>query len=258
VPRTTSTIERYTDRVAERLRGVLGNDLMGVYLHGSLVLGDFAGARSDVDAVAVATRPVSRAEKRELGERLSQRSLRCPADGLELHLLRERALVPVKAPPFELHLRTSAHGKPDRVIDGEGRAGDPDLVMHFAVLREHGEAVIGPRPDRVFPAVPRPLLLAALLHELRWSRQNAVPSYQVLNACRAWRYVDEGLICSKTAGAEWARERLDDASAIDHALGHRRQLTDTHPHPRAAAALVSGVERRLREALGAAAPASLG
>jgi hypothetical protein len=251
----TSTIEEYTAQIAERLGTVVGNDLVGVYLHGSIVLGDFSMMRSDVDVVAVARRSLSGDEKREVGERLSQRSLPCPAGGLEFHLLRHD-LVAADAAPFELHLSTSTKGDPDRVGDGQGRAGDPDLALHFAVLRKRGKAVVGPSPDRVFPTVPRPLLLRALLRELAWAAQNASPSYQVLNACRAWRYADEGRICSKTAAGEWARERVEDTSGIDQALRHRRGLTETHPDPRAAAALLRGVNATLQEALRTAPLAS--
>jgi hypothetical protein len=73
------------------------------------------------------------------------------------------------------------------VVDGEGHGGDSDLVMHFAVLREHGRALLGQLPEELFPVVPRPLLLNAILGELEWARQQASPSYLVLNACRAWR-----------------------------------------------------------------------
>jgi hypothetical protein len=120
-----SRIEGYTGAIAERLRNMLRADLVGVYLHGSLVLGDFSEARSDVDAVSVVTRALSREEKREIGERLSQRSLPCPAGGLEFHVLRKEALVPAEAPPFELHVSTSAHGEAERVVDGRSRGGTP-------------------------------------------------------------------------------------------------------------------------------------
>ena len=74
--------------------------------------------------------------------------------------------MPVEAPRFELHVSTSTEGEPERVVDGEGHRGDPDLVMHFAVLHEHGRPVVGPPPAELFPAVSRPLLLKAFLDEL--------------------------------------------------------------------------------------------
>lgn len=224
-------VETYVGEVTQRLKEVLGADLVGVYLHGSAVLGDFSEGRSDVDVIAVSARRLSSKEKEAIAERLSQSSLPCPAGGLEFHVLHRDEIALSGAPRFELHLATSTDRRPDRVVDGEGHRGDPDLVMHFAVLHEHGCALVGPAPDSVFPAIPRPMLLDAFQGELEWARENASPSYQVLNACRAWRYVDEGVLCSKTVGGEWARERVDDPSTIDVALRHRRGLSDAHPNP---------------------------
>lgn len=72
-------VEPYIQALVERLRQVISADLVGVYLHGSLVLGDFLPRRSDVDAVAVTRRSPSREKKRALSQLLSQRSLPCPA-----------------------------------------------------------------------------------------------------------------------------------------------------------------------------------
>lgn len=240
-------VERYLRAVVEQLRQMLGTDLVGVYLHGSLVLGDFSPKRSDVDAVAVAARSLSREEKRQLAELLSQRSLPCPASGLEFHLLRVDSLVIVESPPFDLHISTSTRGEPERVVDGEGHPGDSDLLMHFAVLHERGRALLGPPPAELFPAAPRPLLLNAFLGELTWAREHASPSYLVLNACRAWRYTEEDVVGSKTAGAEWARTRVADPMPIEAALRHRRGIAYEHPDPEAASAFATEVEQRLRD-----------
>lgn len=252
-----STVETYVEEVTERLKELLGADLVGHYLHGSVVLGDFAEGRSDVDVVAVSSRPLSPGEKKAIAERLSQGALPCPATGLEFHVLWRREIAPREAPPFELHLSTSTDGRPDRVVDGHGHPGDPDLVMHFAVLRDHGRAVLGPAADKVFPVISRGMLLQAFRGELAWAKENASPSYQVLNACRALRYLDEGSLCSKTAGGEWARGRVNEPSTIDAALRHRRGLTDAHPDPEAACAFLLGALQRLERSAAAYEPASI-
>lgn len=244
-----STVETYVEEVSERLKELLGADLVGVYLHGSVVLGDFSEGRSDVDVVAVSSRPLSPEEKKAIAERLSQGALPCPATSLEFHVLWRRDITPRRAPQFELHLNTSTAGGPDRVVDGHGHPGDPDLVMHVAVLRDHGRALLGPAADKVFPRISRSMLLQAFRRELEWAKENASPSYQVLNACRAWRYLDEGLLSSKTAGGEWARERVSEPSTIDAALSHRRGRTDAHPDPEAACAFLLGTLRRLERSV---------
>jgi 8-oxo-dGTP pyrophosphatase MutT (NUDIX family) len=246
-------VETYLEEITERLRDTLGAALTGVYLHGSAVLGDFSQSRSDIDVIAVSARPLSAHEKTWLARRLSQSALPCPATSLEFHVVHRDDTAARAAPPFQLHVATSTDGRPDRVVDGSGRPGDPDLVMHFAVLHEHGRALLGPPAERVFPAIPREMLLDALCTELAWARENASPSDQVLNACRAWRYVDEGVLGSKTAGGEWARERVDDLSLIDAALRHRKGLTDSHPDPDAARVVLLDALQSLETRTGAAA-----
>jgi streptomycin 3"-adenylyltransferase len=232
-------VETYVEEVTKRLSEALDLALVGAYLHGSAALGDFSESRSDIDVLAVSTRRLSAREKTSLAERLAQRALPCPATGLELHVVCRDGIGIRDAPRFDFHLATSTDGRPDRTVDGEGHPGDPDLVMHFAVLHEHGRALLGPAPATVFPAIPREMLLAAFRGELQWATKNGSPSYQVLNACRAWRFADEGVLSSKTAGAEWARGRVDDPSPIDAALRHRRGLTDEHPEPNAARELLA-------------------
>ena len=237
----------YVESVSDRLENVLGANLVGLYLHGSAALGDFSQARSDVDLLAVASHPVTREEKQHIAEELSSAALPCPASGLEFHLVTRASLeTPTQQPPFEIHVATQS-GEPDKVVDGNNREGDPDLVMHFAVLHEYGVPLRGPAPKKLFPPIPREWLLKAFADELRWAEVNASPAYQVLNACRAWRFVEEDAICSKTEGAEWARQRLADPAVIDQALQHRRGTTDAYPDEERTKSLLDEVQERLAD-----------
>jgi hypothetical protein len=151
------------------------------------------------------------------------------------------------APTFELHVATNTKAGTERCIDGTGRAGDTDLVMHYAVLRLRGVALFGPKPAEIFHEVHRDHFVDALRGELEWAVTSASPSYQVLNAARAWRFLEDNMICSKTEGGEWARARHD-PSVIDAALGHRRGNTDAQPNHAEAVEFVSEIERRLAAA----------
>jgi streptomycin 3"-adenylyltransferase len=117
--------------------------------------------------------------------------------------------------------------------------------MHFAVLREHGRALVGPPPATIFPPVPRATLLRGFAGELRWAEEHAPPSYQVLNACRALRFLEEGVLSSKLAGAEWARSRGLQPALVDAAARHRRGVTEDQPSAEPAAELLREVRRRL-------------
>jgi Domain of unknown function (DUF4111)/Nucleotidyltransferase domain len=229
-------IDAYLADLTQRFEDVLGEGLVGVYVHGSLALGDFSPERSDVDVVAVVGRPLSPSEK----EVIAEVARSCPATGgLELHVVHECTITAVEAPHFELHVSG------ERVVDGSGHPGDTDLPMHFAVLHEHGRALVGPPPATLFPPIPRALLLRGFASELRWAEDHASPSYQVLNACRALRFLEEGILCSKLEGAEWARSRGLHAALVDAAIGHRRGVTAAQLNAERATELLREVRRRL-------------
>jgi hypothetical protein len=247
----------YIDAVAARLAAILGRRLVGVYLHGSAVLGGFSRARSDLDLLAVTTTVLTEASHRHIVATLSPQALPCPAVGLELSVVtRASALAPVPAPPFELHLAT---GPGVRVVDGRNHPGDPDLLLHFAVCRDHGRRIgAGPPPAAVFAPIPRSWLLLGLERELQWAQQHATAEYQVLNACRAWRFAEQGVWCSKLDGGRWARDRVEDPAVVELAIARQQggalvELPD--PDPGAVNALVQQTLRRLRHARNPSSPA---
>ena len=180
---------------------VLGDDLVGVYAHGSLMLGGWRAERSDIDVLVVVERALTAAEQSALAAAWSSEALPCPAVGLELSVvLRSVAAHPDARPAFELHVTTAPSDA--KVVDGHGHPGDLDLVLHFAVCHALGH--------EVFAEVPRPLVLAQVADELTWAVEHAAPAeYAVLNACRAWRYAVDGTLVSKIDGGRWAEQRLD-------------------------------------------------
>ena len=220
-------LEAYPAAVAGGLARVLGPALVGVYLHGSAALGGWSATHSDIDLLGVVARPLARRVKRVISARLNHPSLVCPARaGLELSLVTAAvAADPPRRPPFELHVST---GPSPQTHLGGPAAADPDLLLHFAVCRRAGVAVAGPDPLQVFAEPPRAWLLERAAAELRWAVRHGNFAYRVLNACRAWRYLEDDVLGSKVDGGRWARARLADPASGQEAA----------PHAPAAAALV--------------------
>jgi predicted nucleotidyltransferase len=254
-------MQSYLDRVVSTLGDHLGSELLGVYLHGSLAMGAFHPGRSDLDVLAVCAEPLPGERRLELGRALS--SIPGPGD-LEFSLVTETAARSSSAPPpFEVHV---THEKPF-VVDGSDRRGDPDLVVHFAMVRARGRALIGPEPDQIFPEPDRAALIRAFLSDLRWAREQgaveweghdmpelASMAYRVLNAARSWRYLETGDLGSKTEGAEWLQRRNRDPTIhqlLDAALAYQRGETPERPDGEAVDAFVDRVEHMLRGAIAA-------
>ncbi|MEU9320474.1 aminoglycoside adenylyltransferase domain-containing protein [Streptomyces sp. NPDC048295] len=220
--------------VAE-VSGVLSEmrpDLIGVYLHGSAVLGGFDADRSDVDVLAVVAEQGTERDQLALGDAVVETTSRCPGTGLEMSVITAAAAADIGSCPFEVHVRTTATGA--AVIPGAGHAGDADLILHCAVCRDHALAVWGPPAYEVFAPVPRDRVRAAMVSELRWALDHASATYAVLNACRALRFAADGRLCSKLDGGRWYQDRYGNDAVVTAAIAHQR---DGLPGPTAPAAI---------------------
>jgi streptomycin 3"-adenylyltransferase len=201
------------------LHDVLGDDLVGVYLHGSLVLGCFNPARSDVDVLAVTDRRMSREDMARLVPILLESSgdwdpgLPRP---LEISFLPRAALHPWRHPtPYDLHFgetwRPAFETGLDEVLPGQTEP-DPDLAAHITVLHAHGVVLYGAPIADVFPAVPRKDYVDSLARDFAWCRDegHTAARYAILSMTRVWATLATGEIHSKDSGAAWAAERVPD------------------------------------------------
>src|SRR5919201_5048322 len=99
--------EGYLREVRKRTRSILGDDLVGIYVHGSAATGAFIATRSDVDVLVVTRSEISPEAKAALATSLAETALRCPGVGLELSVVTAAsARTQSDAPAFELHIAT--------------------------------------------------------------------------------------------------------------------------------------------------------
>jgi hypothetical protein len=213
--------KEYVVEVARTIKQNLSSDLQAAYLLGSAALGDYVPATSDLDIVGITTGPLSAEQKESLAYALSIERLPCPARRLEFVVYSERtAAHPQSRPPFELNFNTGR--------DTEDHASfDPSeepafwFVLDLAIARDHAAVLLGPPPTDVFGPVPRSWVIEALVESLLWHRDNAPNEHIVLSACRARRFVQEGVWSSKTDAATWVISRAAHPRLIQMALDHR-------------------------------------
>lgn len=191
-------------RLAQTL-AALPAPLVGVYLHGSAVLGGWTASRSDVDVIVVVADGSGAAAEAALRAALLQAATECPGAGLECSVVtRGAAATPVEPWPFVLHVASTGGGA--RCMEGSSIPGDPDLLMHYLVAREHGWAEAGPPAAEVFGAPPRATVLRYLHGELAWGLEHGTEPYAVLTALRAVAYARDGLVLSKVDAGRRALE----------------------------------------------------
>ena len=159
------------DGVVALVRDVLGEDVVGAYLHGSSVLGGL-GPRSDVDVLVVSRRPTTRAEKRRLVD--GMRTLSIPpgrlADGrpLELTIAVHSDIRPWRFPPR----RDFQYGDWWRAefeageLEPSGSPDDPDLAILITIAVMGDAPLLGPPPADVFDPVTAADLEQAMLSSI--------------------------------------------------------------------------------------------
>jgi Domain of unknown function (DUF4111) len=194
----------YLHELVERLRGVLGRNLVGVYAGGSYALEDYERGRSDLDVAAVVATPLTAATKAEVVAAVRHEALPCPARGLELVVYTAAAAgARATRAAFELNLNTGAT-MPFRADTEPVRGELHWFAIDRSILQSRGIALAGRPAQDVFASPPASALRPILADALHWYREGGRPHDAVLNACRSLRFADEGVWSSKTAAARWA------------------------------------------------------
>jgi streptomycin 3"-adenylyltransferase len=212
----SKVIQSEVNTLTTEFQRLLKENLIGVYLHGSLALGGFKPERSDIDLLVVVGQKMAVEVKKEIVELLLRVS-RFPRP-VEISFLVEKDIFPYRNPlPYDLHYSEKWREQLQQDVRGEGWKHwddqpkyDPDLVAHLTILHQNGIVLYGKPIAETLPVVPEHDFRNALLMDLRDAIKNPLhnPIHFVLNACRDEAYFREGTILSKDAGAEWALVNL--------------------------------------------------
>jgi predicted nucleotidyltransferase len=199
-----------------RLLRRFGEELIGLYLYGSLVLGDFDPDRSDIDLLAAFRSAVGERELPMLETLHAEFARSYPAwdDRIEV------AYVPTSGlRTFKSHASTLAIISPDEPLHLQeiGREG----LIHYYLVRDHGIPLIGPPPQTLIDEISLDEFLDAVRAYLARWRKPMAPSatrgpqrYVVLTMCRGLYSLSHGRQTSKKHAALWAQNEFPEWAPI--------------------------------------------
>jgi predicted nucleotidyltransferase len=196
-------------RVVAIVEDVLGDDVVGAYLHGSAVLGGLR-PRSDLDVMVVSRRRTTRREKRRLAARLLAVSGR--PRSVELTIVVQDEIRPWRYPPrMDFQYGDWWRGEFERgEVEPWPSPTNPDLASLIRMVLLSDAPLLGPRPAEMFEPVPRRDYVDALargidelLRDIESDTRNVV-----LTLARIWSSIETDEVRSKDAAADWALPRL--------------------------------------------------
>jgi|SRR5450755_385017 predicted nucleotidyltransferase len=222
-PQVTKTIKVEMQTLETELRSLLGENLLGIYLHGSLAQGGFQPARSDIDILVVSEQSIEPAVQRAIVEMLLRLS-KAPIP-LDIYFLAKSAIFPFQQPlPYDLHYNERLRERYQALLrrdewQNELDQRDPMLSIYLAVLHAHGITLAGKPIAEMLPVVPEQILRESLITATLLARDERMQDLVsfVLNACRTLAYLREGTLISKDEGGVWGEAHLPEQySALIH------------------------------------------
>ena len=193
-----------------RSKDILKENLTGIYLHGSAVMGCYNPKKSDLDLIVVVNNSMTDPEKKEIMDMVVDLNAKGPAKGIEMSIVKREVCKPFVYPtPFELHFSVMHLGwykdSPDDYISKMNGA-DSDLAAHFTIIKKRGKCLCGEPIDDVFAEVPQADYMDSIKDDIAEAEDDIIDNtmYITLNLARVLAYKKEEKVLSKKEGGEWA------------------------------------------------------
>ena len=209
-----NVLHTITKQFVTKSKQILGNNLVGIYLHGSAAMGGFNAEKSDIDLLVVVHNNLSDEEKLLYMDMVVELNALAPSKGIEMSIVKKAVCRPLVYPtPFELHFSIAHlewYRRDSRDYISKMNGTDKDLAAHMMILYHRGLCVYGEQIGDVFEEVDRETYFDSIWYDIEHAEDDILenPVYMILNLCRVWAYKQEGLILSKEEGGSWGLEHV--------------------------------------------------
>ncbi len=220
-PTPFADINELLELLLSGMQKILGEKLIGLYLYGSLVTGDFDKESSDIDLLTALSSGIDDRDFKHLQKMHNDFANKHKQwdDRIEVCYISVAALRTVKS-------RTS---KVANISPGEPfhrKEARKDWLIDWYVVREKGITLFGPSPKTIIEPISKDEFMQAIrAHAKAWGKwiydmhNRKSQAYAILTMCRALYTCKIGEQVSKKQAALWAQKEFPEwASLIQNAL----------------------------------------
>lgn len=228
-PTAYADINQLLELLLSGIQKILGEKLIGLYLYGSLVIGDFDTTISDIDLVAALASDLDDKEFEALQKmhvdfahqhkEWNDRIEVCYISLAALHTVKTRTSQVANISPGEpFHKR-------ETILE---------WLADWYIVREKSITLYGPEPKTIIEPISKDEFIEAIrTHTKAWDEwihdmySRKSQAYAILTMCRALYTLKYGEQVSKKQAALWAEKEFPEwASLIEHALLWREAWRD--------------------------------
>jgi streptomycin 3"-adenylyltransferase len=201
--------------IKEAYQDILKDNLVGIYVHGSIAFNCFNWDKSDIDFIVVVKEKLTVAEKLQVMKVTAALNESAPLKGLEMSIVLEEVCSNFQYPtPFELHfsnMHIEWYKNDPKDYCEKMNGTDADLAAHFTIIKKVGIAIYGQPIEGVFAAVPKEYYIDSIKADIEDAKSAIMdnPMYMVLTLCRVAAYTGYELVLSKEEGGKWALNSLE-------------------------------------------------
>jgi len=191
------------------LHSILQDNLVGIYLYGSLAMGGFNPKTSDIDVIFVVKERLPREKSRRIIEYL--KGICSPERRLELSIIGVD-IVQNPTYPIMVYLHYEYWGN---IFEDEE---DNEILSNLYTTRKRGFCIWGVPINNIFSKIPEKYHLRSVIEDLQHTRKLLHESqehvgynivvYWVLGSCRVLAFIREELVLSKVEGGLWGLANL--------------------------------------------------
>ncbi len=208
-------IKMQITNIKDFLNDNLGENLIGIYLHGSLCLGSFQPSHSDLDLIVVTNNTLNASQRFFLMNGFL--ALHKKPSPIELSILCYSDFNPWRHPtPYEFHF--SEYWRPKfEVLASENDLSfwdfkevctDADIACHVTLINQSGICIYGRVRSEIFPLVPEQDFWDSISGGIDYFSKldGELLASEILSLLRIWSYKENKAIYSKAQAGEWAME----------------------------------------------------